>query len=59
VELMKPDGTNTTSKVLEMWDEWGANVESCPHPQQRIRVKLEAPLNEFDIIRKKDEISEE
>lgn len=58
VEIMKPGGENVKTKVLAMYDETGAPMESCPHPGQRIRMKTECSLDTFDIIRKEGERDE-
>ena len=50
---MKPDGRNIKTTVLSIKDnEKGTEMESCPHPQQIIRVKLsETDVCVNDIIR--------
>lgn len=57
VEIMKPTGENIVTKVLSMQDEKGENVDSCPHPGQRITLQTECALQEYDIIRKEKEVS--
>lgn len=57
VEIMKPTGENIVTKVLSMQDEKGENVDSCPHPGQRISLQTECILQEYDIIRKEKEVS--
>ena len=57
VEIMKPTGENIVTKVLSMQDEKGENVDSCPHPGQRITLQTECTLQEYDIIRKEIEVS--
>lgn len=57
VEIMKPTGENIVTKVLLMQDEKGENVDSCPHPGQRITLQTECTLQEYDIIRKEKEVS--
>lgn len=57
VEIMKPTGENIVTKVLAMQDEKGENVDSCPHPGQRITLQTECTLQEYDIIRKEKEVS--
>lgn len=57
VEIMKPTGENIVTKVLSMQDEKGENVDSCPHPGQRITLQMECTLQEYDIIRKEKEVS--
>lgn len=56
VEIMKPTGENIVTKVLSMQDEKGENVDSCPHPGQRITLQTECTLQEYDIIRKEKEV---
>ena len=57
VEIMKPNGENVVTKVLSMEDEKGQKVDSCPHPGQRIRLRVECELQEYDIIRKEKEVN--
>ena len=57
VEIMKPTGENIVTKLLSMQDEKGENVDSCPHPGQRITLQTECTLQEYDIIRKEKEVS--
>lgn len=57
VEIMKPTGENIVTKVLSMQDEKGENVDSCPHPGQRITLQTECILQKYDIIRKEKEVS--
>ena len=59
VEIMKPNGENVVTKVLSMEDEKGQKVDSCPHPGQRIRLRVECELQEYDIIRKEKEVNED
>lgn len=53
IEIMKPDGRNITTTVLSIKDNAkGTEMDSCPHPQQIIRVKLsESDICVNDIIR--------
>lgn len=55
VEVMKKDGENISAEVLEITDEEGNAMESCPHPKQKIFVKLSCSVDEFDLIRQKAE----
>lgn len=55
VEVMRKNGDNLTATVLEIKDEDGNSMESCPHPKQKIYVKLSCPVEEFDLIRQKAE----
>ena len=51
VEIMKPSGENRTVKVLDMLDENGGHMESCPHPKQVFYVDFGCSCEPFDIIR--------
>ena len=53
IEIMKPDGRNIPTKVLEMQDEEGVGMESAPHPKQKLMLRLDQPASEFDILRVK------
>ncbi len=55
IEIMKPDGSNVEVKVLNMYDEEGASVESCPHSRQTIYVELSETPNKYDLLRVKTE----
>lgn len=51
VEVMKPNGDNVFTKVLAIVDEEGNQMESCPHPQQKIFVTFDQELEVGDLIR--------
>ncbi len=55
IEIMKPDGSNVEVKVLNMYDEEGTSVESCPHSRQTIYVELSETPNKYDLLRVKTE----
>lgn len=50
-EVMKPSGENLQVKVLAIRDEEGNEMESCPHPQQKIFVRFDMELEQYDLIR--------
>ncbi len=55
VEIIKPNGDTIEATVKRILDtEWN-DMESCPHPRQRIYVDFGANLNVFDIIRRKED----
>lgn len=54
VEIMKPDGEDRLVKVVAMRDEWGAAMDSCPHPQQKIEVLFSEIPETMNLIRVKD-----
>lgn len=55
MEVMKPDGRNIFVKVIRITDEKGEDMESCPHPKQKIFVDLGVELDVYDILRRKED----
>lgn len=53
IEIMKPDGSNVETKVLSIRNEAGEEMESAPHPQQKLKVLLDAPADRYDLLRRK------
>ena len=53
IEIMKPDGTNLSTKVLEIKDDEGTALDSAPHPNQKLFVRLDQSAAQFDILRVK------
>ena len=54
IEIMKPDGSNPETTVEAIWDEEGSLMESAPHPQQKLAVKLSEQVDVYDILRRKE-----
>lgn len=50
IELMMPEGENITALVEHMYNEYG-EVDSCPHPGERIRIRLSEPVRAGVILR--------
>ncbi len=55
IEVMKPDGTNLEVAVLNIEDEKGNAMESAPHPKQKLYINLGVALDQYDILRRKEE----
>ncbi|SCZ77424.1 peptidase U32 family protein [Pseudobutyrivibrio xylanivorans] len=55
IEIMKPNGDNVEVEVLGIKNEDGEDMESCPHPKQKLFIKLSTTPEEFDILRRKEE----
>lgn len=55
IEIMKPNGENIMATVRRIMDEEGTDMDSCPHPKQQIFVDFGIQLNDFDILRRKEE----
>ncbi len=55
IEIMKPNGDNVSVVVKRMVDQDGNEMEACPHPQQVFYVDLGVDLDEFDILRRRED----
>lgn len=55
IEVMKPDGRNLEVTVESIRDEDGGFLESAPHPKQVLYIDLGCPLQQYDILRRKEE----
>lgn len=51
IEIMKPDGSNVTVSVEAIYNEAGERMESCPHPQQKLLLKLSKQPDPYDLLR--------
>ena len=51
IEIMKKDGQDIKTKVLGIKDEKGNEMDSCPHPQQKIFVELSEAPDVGDILK--------
>ena len=54
IEIMKPNGENLEVTVRRLVDEDGNDVESAPHPKQKLWIDVDAPLAPWDILRRKE-----
>ena len=54
IEVMKPDGDNITVTFKRITDESGQDMESAPHPKQKLFVDLGIKLDEYDILRRRE-----
>lgn len=53
IEIMKPSGENIEAKVCGMYDVEKNAIESAPHPQQVLYLKLSILPDPYDILRVK------
>ena len=51
IEIMKKDGQDIKTKVVSIKDEKGNEMDSCPHPQQKIFVELDKAPDVGDILK--------
>ncbi|MDO5417101.1 MAG: U32 family peptidase [Lachnospiraceae bacterium] len=54
IEIMKPDGRNLEVSVKGIWNEEGEAQESAPHPKQQLWVELDAEMEQYDILRRRE-----
>lgn len=59
IEIMKPDGRNIPVSVEEICDEEGVQMESAPHPKQRLKVRLSVSPEPYDILRRSEHNEDE
>lgn len=55
IEVMKPDGENQKVTVRRILDENRQEVESAPHPQQKLFVDADVTFQPYDILRRQEE----
>ena len=55
IEIMKPDGTDVTTKVLAIYDSERQAQDSAPHARQILWVKLDREASRYDLLRKREE----
>lgn len=55
IEVMKPNGDNLPVTVLRIVNEDGEEMDSAPHPKQRLWIDLGVELEQYDILRRKEE----
>ncbi|MDR0273703.1 MAG: U32 family peptidase [Clostridiales bacterium] len=51
-EILRASGDNFTQTVESVHDENGAEINSAPHPKQKIFLKINSPVAKYDMIRK-------
>ena len=55
IEIMKPNGDNIKAKVLRIVNEEGGEQESAPDPKQVLYIDLGVPMEQYDILRRKED----
>ena len=54
IEIIGPDKKMFKQTIKEMWNEEGEAIESAPHPQQKVKIRMEKAVGEYDIFRRED-----
>lgn len=52
IEIIGPDRKMFKQIITEMIDDEGRIIESAPHPQQKIKMKMAEPVSKYDILRR-------
>ena len=55
IEIMKPNGDNIETTVLQIINEDGEEQESAPHSKQKLRIKLSRNAELFDLLRRRED----
>jgi len=52
IDVVRASGKIHTQEVKIMLDENGANISSALHPKQKIQLKVDVPVEKFDMLRR-------
>jgi putative protease len=52
IEIIGPHRELFSQKIEKMWNDEGEEIQSAPHPQQIITMKMAKPVAKFDILRR-------
>lgn len=52
VEFFGPQKEHFVQTIKQMWNHNKEEIDVAPHPQQKIYIKVEKPVESFDMIRK-------
>jgi putative protease len=52
IEILRARGENFSQTVKILHDENGTEISSAPHPKQKLFLKIDRPVEKFDMIRK-------
>ena len=55
IEVMRPNGDNMLVTVKRITDERGVDMESAPHPKQQLYIDLGVKLEQYDVLRRKED----
>jgi putative protease len=55
IEVMKPNGDNIEAVVKTIRNEDGELMESAPHPKQQLYIDLGVLLEQYDVLRRKED----
>ena len=52
IEVIGPKRDMFAQKLEMMWNDEGEEIESAPHPQMIVKIKMSKPVARFDILRR-------
>lgn len=52
IEIIGPHKKMFSQTIENMWDEEGQEIQSAPHPQQIVKMKMKQEVSKYDIIRR-------
>lgn len=52
IEVIGPKRDMFAQKLEKMWNDEGEEIDSAPHPQQIVKIKMQKPVARFDILRR-------
>ena len=55
IEVMRPNGDNILVTVNRITVEGGVDMESAPHPKQQLYIDLGVKLEQYDVLRRKED----
>jgi putative protease len=55
IEILSAKGNDFAQTVDGLWNKDGEAIDSAPHPQQIIRLKVNQPVKQFDMLRKRSD----
>ena len=55
IAVMRPNGDNILVTVKRITDERGVDMESAPHPKQQLYIDLGVKLEQYDVLRRKED----
>lgn len=53
VEVLQPDGSFFEQKIDFIENEEGEQLDVCPHPQMRVKIKFNRPISQYAMLRKR------
>lgn len=58
IEIIGPNKKMHRQKIEKMWDDEGEIIQHAPHPQQKVKIKMEKPVGKYDIFRRESKDDE-